>query len=120
MILDIQRPNIERLLADLHRERLDRVPNFEICINARNLSHLLGREVDGDSSLWSISAADCVQVAEAVAQDAVPCPLHFGLSQGSIIEHPELVLIGNIDVQSTLSFGTQKDVRILGLPLHSV
>ena len=76
-------PNIERLVSVLRGGKADRVPNFEIVINRRNLRALLGREPSGES-LWSISLEEATAVATAVGQDAIPCPLQFHLPRASV------------------------------------
>lgn len=74
--------NIGRLLAAMHRVKGDRVPNFEIQMDGRILSHLLGQRIDG--TLWNVAPAQAVRVAALVGQDAIPCPLHFAVAQASI------------------------------------
>jgi len=82
--MDIRRPNIDRLLAALSHEKLDRVPNFEILIDGRTVSHILGRRTD--QTLWSLPAAEAARLAEAVGQDAIPCSLTWMHSpDGSIL-----------------------------------
>jgi len=42
---ELKKPNIERLLATMKGEIPDRVPNYEILIEAKNVEYLLGRDV---------------------------------------------------------------------------
>ena len=76
-------PNIERLLAALHHEKLDRVPNLEATINAPVCSHLLGRPVD--RGLWGVEPEDAVRIAQRAGQDAVYCSLTWGVGQASLL-----------------------------------
>lgn len=41
---DLKKPNIERLLATMRGEIPDRVPNYEILIEARNVECLPGKD----------------------------------------------------------------------------
>jgi len=42
---DLKKPNIERLLATMRGEIPDRVPNYEILLEARNVEALLGKDL---------------------------------------------------------------------------
>ena len=42
---DLKKPNIERLLATMRGEIPDRVPNYEILIEARNVESQWSRDV---------------------------------------------------------------------------
>lgn len=42
---DLKKPNIERLLATMRGEIPDRVPNYEILLEARNVKALLGKDL---------------------------------------------------------------------------
>jgi uroporphyrinogen-III decarboxylase len=75
-------PDIERLLAAFRREPTEEVPNFEIVIDPRSLSHLLGTPVR--DNLWSIAPPQRVEAVQAVGQDAIPCPLHAGIPEASL------------------------------------
>ena len=57
-----EEPNIERLLAALHHEKADRVPNFEILIDARNL--------------YLASKTPAVPVSGKDGDDPSPCTAH--------------------------------------------
>jgi len=45
MNADLKRPNVERLLTVMRGGIPDRVPNYEILIDARNVKALLGKDV---------------------------------------------------------------------------
>ncbi len=45
---DLRKPNIERLLTTMKGGIADRVPNYEILLEARNVKALLGRDVIRD------------------------------------------------------------------------
>jgi len=86
--MSIEQSNIDRLLAALAHEKLDRVPNFEILIDPRTLSHILGRPTD--DTLWTLPPAEAAAVAQAVGQDAVACSLTWMHSpDGSILTHAD-------------------------------
>jgi uroporphyrinogen-III decarboxylase len=74
---DTARSDISRLVAALNHRKADRVPNFEILIDARSTSHILGRQTD--QNLWTLPPAEAVKLAQAVGQDAVPCSMTWGL-----------------------------------------
>lgn len=74
--------NIDRLLKTFNREVADRPPNFEILIDARSCSHILGRETT--DTLWSMPPEDAVRIALAVGQDAIPCSLTWCAEEGSV------------------------------------
>jgi hypothetical protein len=42
--MSCDRPNIERILASFEHRRSDRVPNFEILIEDKHTSRMLGRK----------------------------------------------------------------------------
>ncbi len=77
--------DIARLLTVFQGGRADRVPNFEIVIDRRNLRAILGREPSADS-LWTVPPAEAVEVALRVRQDAIPCPLQSPLPACSVTE----------------------------------
>jgi uroporphyrinogen-III decarboxylase len=81
-------PDIERLLAAFRHEPTETVPNFEIVIDPRSLSHLLGVPTTGN--LWNVSPAQRVAAATAVGQDAIPCPLHAGIPDGSVCSEADV------------------------------
>lgn len=76
-------PDIDRLLAAFRHERTGGIPTFEIMIDKRTLSHLLGTPVE--QGLWGLPAAQAVRAVAAVGQDAVPCPLHARVGNASIL-----------------------------------
>jgi uroporphyrinogen decarboxylase len=78
----MRKPDIERFLAALWREPADTVPNFEIVIDSRSLSHILGTPTS--ENLWSIAPEKRVEAVTAVGQDVIPCPLHAGIPDGSL------------------------------------
>jgi len=73
--------DIERLLKAFNRDA-DRPPNFEILIEARSCSHILGRQTS--DTLWSLPPEDAVRIALAVGQDAIPCDLTWFTDEGSV------------------------------------
>ena len=86
------KPDIERLVTALRGGKPDRVPNFEIVINRRNMRAVLGREPSGES-LWSIPPEEAIAVAELVGQDAIPCPIQYHLPRASICGPEDLDLL---------------------------
>jgi len=84
---DLAAPNIDRLLAALRHEKLDRVPNFEILIDDKATRHILGMPPEGERvTLWSLPPEEAVRLATAVGQDAVACSLTWGIDpEGSIL-----------------------------------
>jgi len=89
--------NIERLIKTFNREVTDRPPNFEILIDARSVSHILGRETK--ETLWDLPPADAVRVAMAVGQDAIPCNMTWFVKQGSVCAPEDLLNIQPPDVK---------------------
>jgi len=88
---DLMAPNVERLLAALRRDTLDRVPNFDILIDDRSTRHILGLPPEGERvTLWTLPPADAVRLVRAVGQDAIPCSMTWGLEQdGCILSHED-------------------------------
>lgn len=80
--------DIQRLVGAFHRETTDRPPNFEILIDARTVSFILGRQTD--ATLWSLPPADAVRVALAVGQDAIACSLTWCGPQAGILSPSDL------------------------------
>ncbi len=74
--------NIDRLIKAFNRETSDRPPNFEILIDARTCSYILGRETT--DTLWSLPPKDALYIAQTVGQDAIPCSLTWFTEEGSI------------------------------------
>lgn len=90
--------DINRLLAVLNHQTADRIPNFEIWLGPRILSHLSGKETNDD--LWSLPPIDAVRIAEMIGQDAVPCSLTWhGCPDGSILSDDDLLKIQIPDPQ---------------------
>ena len=84
-MLNIQEPNIKRLLATLRGEAADRVPNFEILIEDLHVEALLGRQagntlgVGGDPAKGSSAGEgvrpmypqDYIELCRKIGQDAI-------------------------------------------------
>lgn len=88
--LALSQPNIDRLLAALRRQKLDRVPNFEIWIGARSLGRILNRP-DYAQSFWDMPPAEAAAAASAIGQDAIVCSLAPRLpANGSILSSADL------------------------------
>lgn len=68
-----QDSNIERLLSAFRHEKADRVPNFEILIDARSIREILGNPDLG--TFWEIPPAEAVRFVRTVGQDAIACSL---------------------------------------------
>ncbi|MFZ2655009.1 MAG: uroporphyrinogen decarboxylase family protein [Victivallales bacterium] len=83
----LKNPDINRLLAAFAHRDADRVPNFEITINGRGISHILG--IQTDQGLWQITPESSIKVVKGIGQDAIPCPLQFHLEQGSICNNDD-------------------------------
>jgi uroporphyrinogen decarboxylase len=80
--MDCDKPNIERILAAFEHRKTDRVPNFEILIEDKHTSTLLGRTVG--HTLGSAKGAsedeyvappmdirDYIEICQLIGQDAV-------------------------------------------------
>jgi len=75
-------------MAALNHRQADRVPNFEILIDARSTSHILGRQTE--EKLWTLPPAEAVRLVQAVGQDAVPCSMTWTLpTSGCILSHED-------------------------------
>ena len=85
-------PDISRLLTALRAGKPDRVPNFEVLIEQRNVDAILGRPV-GDHTLGKMSPEDYIALVRAIGQDAIglnfffdwPCPFYMVDKQGNRI-----------------------------------
>lgn len=86
--MSVASPNIDRLLAAFRHEKLDRVPNFEILIDSRTCSHILGRPDAG--KLWNMDPSDALEIIQAVGQDALPCKLRYCLDDASICSREDM------------------------------
>jgi len=75
-------PDINRLLASFRHEKTDRVPNFEILIEDKHTSRLLGRTVghtlgsakgasEDEYVVPPMDAADYVEICRLIGQDAI-------------------------------------------------
>jgi uroporphyrinogen decarboxylase len=64
-----------RFLAALHHEKSDRVPNFEIVLDNRIVSHILNRP--GSGPIGKLPPEDALEVIRRVGQDATSCPLSY-------------------------------------------
>jgi len=67
--MSIDESNIERLLAQFHRKKLDRVPNFEEIIGKNQIEAILKREVPGCTR--DLSPNDYVDLARKIGMDAI-------------------------------------------------
>jgi len=98
--MSIKSSNIDRLIAALHREKLDRVPNFEVEIESRNLSCLLEKKTD--SNFTGISPQNAVKAAETIGQDAIPCNLRFyHKEEGSIVSEDDIRNVAVPDMEKS-------------------
>ncbi len=95
--MSLSEPNIDRLLAALHHEKADRVPNLEATINPPACSHLLGRQVD--QGLWGLPPEDAVRIAQRAGQDTVYCSLTWGVDQASVLSPADVEAIEPPDPQ---------------------
>lgn len=79
---DLRKPNIERLLTALRGGIPDRVPHYEILIEARNVKHLLGKDVGStmassrgatDSAFFTppMAPEDFVEICHKTCQDTM-------------------------------------------------
>jgi len=80
--MGVKDPDIGRLLAAFHNEKLDRTPNFEAAMEPRNVSRILGRTTD--KNLGELPPEERLKVIEAIGQDAIPCNLRFDIEYGSV------------------------------------
>ena len=65
----MKKPNIDRLLAVMRRQKADRVPNFEDIITERVVNAVL-RKKTGCSNR-DLSIRDAMELAQRTGQDAV-------------------------------------------------
>lgn len=65
---DLRAPNIDRLVAAMRRQKLDRVPNFEDIITSPVVSAVLGKPC-GDNRGLPIN--DAIELARRTGQDAI-------------------------------------------------
>jgi len=65
-------PNIDRLMAALHQEKADRIPNFDVMFNARFCQHILGPS-SGEDVFWNMAPENAVKLVQAIGQDAIMC-----------------------------------------------
>ena len=66
--------NLERLLKALRFEKTDRVPNWELGIEARSVEHFIGKKVRSSF----LSAEDAVKLALMTGMDAIYTPVARG------------------------------------------
>lgn len=66
--------NIDRLLKALRFEKTDRVPNWELGIEARTVEHMIGKKLRSSS----LSAEDALRLALATGMDAIYTPIVRG------------------------------------------
>ncbi|MFA4944186.1 MAG: uroporphyrinogen decarboxylase family protein [Lentisphaeria bacterium] len=105
-----ERPNINRLLAAFRRQKLDRVPNFEVWIGPRSIAHCLGR-ASYDLDFWTMPPAvipywlewgvEACHPLQSGANDIYAFKAKYG---------DRLCPVGNISV-ALLSSGTADEVR---------
>jgi hypothetical protein len=80
--MSCDRPNIERILASFEHRRTDRVPNFEILIEDKHTSRLLGRTVghtlgsakgasEDEYVAPPMEARDYIEICRLIGQDAI-------------------------------------------------
>lgn len=83
--------DIRRLLAALHHEKFDRVPNFDILIDDRSTRHILGMPPGGERvTLWSLPPEDAIRLVQAVGQDAIACSMTWQTDPwGAIRSHAD-------------------------------
>lgn len=63
--------NLDRLLKTIRFEKTDRVPNWELGIEARNVEHFVGKKVRSDS----LPIEEMVKLALATGTDAIQAPI---------------------------------------------
>ena len=66
-------PDKTRFLATILGELPDRVPNFEVLIEAPAVSHILGREIPHHTLSFDLPPEDYIQLANAIGQDLIGC-----------------------------------------------
>ena len=66
--------NIDRLLKTLRFEANDRVPNWELGIEARTVEHIIGKKLRSSS----LSPEDAVALVLATGMDAIHTPIVRG------------------------------------------
>jgi hypothetical protein len=64
-------PDVDRLLAAMRGERLDRLPNFELILDPRMVRTVLEWPADRNVMSFSLEAPDAVELARRTAQDAI-------------------------------------------------
>lgn len=67
---ELKKPNIDRLLAVMRRQKADRVPNFEDIITERVVNAVLEKKT-GCSSNRDLPVRDAMKLAQRTGQDAI-------------------------------------------------
>ena len=73
----LKQPNIERPISACHRQKLDRVPNWEEWVDKKIVSYILDKDAPDSCDL---NPDDAVEFAFRTYQDAIW--LHFGIQMG--------------------------------------
>ena len=68
---DYRKPDKRRIEAVFNHEIPDRVPNFEVLVDDPTFSYVMGRKMDGRTTLENIDPADYIEFARKVGQDVV-------------------------------------------------
>lgn len=91
--------SIERLVTTLNHGKADRVPNFEILIDSRNVSGILGRPTD--KKLWTLPPTEAVELVRKIGQDAIACSMTWNMDEqwGGIQSHADVDKITPPDPQ---------------------
>lgn len=93
-------PNKERLLAALQHEKGDGIPNFEIVIGARAMSHILashsGKKTEKSS--WSADPQTAVEVCRRIGQDVVAVNISPAFPHASVLKKEDFAELKFPDV----------------------
>ena len=68
MTADLKKPNKERLLATMRGEIPDRVPHYEILLEARNVKAILGKDVGTTMAASRGTTADALYARPLAAE----------------------------------------------------
>ena len=71
-----------RLLAALHHEKRDRIPNFDIVLDSRTVSYILDRP---SGSINTLPKDELLELVRRVSQDAIACPLSYYPAEYGIV-----------------------------------
>lgn len=96
--MDPTEPNVDRLVAALNGQKLDRVPNFEVLIDPEPVRYILDWDERRCKS-FHLDPGEAVELARRTSQDAIMVPMdYWGAGMGKIASRDDLERIDPPDV----------------------